>query len=313
MTGTVRREHHALVDYAQAQQAFLTPVAPERPAAGLPDTPGRRLRDAAEPIATISWWGRPVNDRLAALGLDFLTGYVWGRAAPMGEPAPMVVVAAFGVFEPGMVTGLYEQARATADRTAVLAAREQGVVEALRELLPDADVTGAVDLLRRGTDAAAAHVAGRPLFAGQLSLPWPADPLGRLWHAATLLREYRGDAHQAANVAAGLTAVQMNLLTEYWVGWEHGAYAGTRGWSPEAMAEADTGLARRGLVADGRLTAGGRALRDDVEARTEAAMEPVLAAIGPDLPDLTRQLDAWSAAVVAGGAAPPDVYKRISG
>ncbi len=55
------------------------------------------------------------------------------------------------------------------------------------------------------------------------------------------------------------------------------------------------------------------AVREDVEARTETAMEPVLAAIGPDLPDLTRQLDAWSAAVVAGGAAPPDPYKRISG
>jgi helix-turn-helix protein len=301
------------VDYAQAQQTFLTPVDTERPLAGLPDTPGRRLRDAAEPLATISWWGRPVNDRLAALGLDFLTGYVWGRAAPMGEPAAPVVVAAFGVFEPGMLTGLYEQARATASRTDVLAAREQGVVESLGELLPGADVEGAVDLLRRGTDAAAQHLAGRPLFAGQLSLPWPADLLGRLWHAATLLREFRGDAHQAANVAAGLTAVQMNLLTEYWVGWEHGAYAGTRGWSPEAMAEADAGLVARGLVADGRLTAAGRELRDDVEARTEAAMAPVLDAIGPDLPELTRQLDAWSAEVVAGGAAPPDVYKRISG
>ncbi|SNS12595.1 hypothetical protein SAMN04488107_1491 [Geodermatophilus saharensis] len=66
--------------YAQARQLFLTPPATERPAAGIPDTPGRRLRDAAEPIATISWWGRPVNDRLAALGPDFLTGYVWGRA-----------------------------------------------------------------------------------------------------------------------------------------------------------------------------------------------------------------------------------------
>ncbi|SDC89952.1 hypothetical protein SAMN05660690_2831 [Geodermatophilus telluris] len=301
------------MDYAQAQQVFLTPQAGERPAAAVPDTPGRRLRDAAEPIATISWWGRPVNDRLAALGLDFLTGYVWGRAAPMGQPAAPVVVAAFGVFEPGALTAWYEQARATAGRDAVLAAREEGVVESLRELLPGADVRDAVEVLRRAVDAAAPHVVGRPLFAGQLSLSWPADPLGALWHAATLLREFRGDAHQAANVAAGLTAVQMNLLTEYWVGWEHGAYAGTRGWSPEAMAAADADLERRGLVADGRLTPEGRRLRDDVEARTEAATAPALDALGADLPELTRQLDAWSAAVVAGGAAPPDLYKRISG
>jgi hypothetical protein len=65
-------------------------------------------------------------------------------------------------------------------------------------------------------------------------------------------------------------------------------------------------------VADGRLTSEGRRLRDDVEARTEAAVAPVLAAIGPDLPELTRQLDEWSA-IVAGGAAPPDPYEWISG
>src|SRR3712207_5859131 len=90
-------------------------------------------------------------------------------------------------------------------------------------------------------------------------------------------------------------------------------YAGTRGWSAEAMAEADADLVRRGLVADGALTEQGRRLRDGIEQQTEAALAPVLAAIGPELPALTRQLDEWSAAIVTGGAAPPDVYKRISG
>ncbi|MGY1683232.1 helix-turn-helix domain-containing protein [Geodermatophilus sp. SYSU D01176] len=46
----------------------------------------------------------------------------------------------------------------------------------------------------------------------------------------------------------------MNLMTEYWVGWAPTEYAGTRGWSAEAMAEADADLVRRGLVADGALT-----------------------------------------------------------
>ena len=128
-----------------------------------------------------------------------------------------------------------------------------------------------------------------------------------------MLREYRGDVHLAANVAADLTGVQMNLMTEYWVGWAHTEYAGTRGWSAEAMAEADADLVRRGLVADGALTEQGRRLRDGIEQQTEAALAPVLDAIGPELPTLTRQLDEWSAAIVTGGAAPPDVYKRISG
>jgi hypothetical protein len=301
------------VDYAQARTTFLAPAPEGRPAPRVPDTPARRLRDAVEPIATISFWGKPVNDRFAALGLNFLTGYVWARSAPMGEPTAPVVVAAFGVFEPELVTALYEEARGIATRGQVLEAREAGAVESLRQLLPDADVRAAAGALERGVDAVALDVAGRPLFAGLLSLPWPEDPLGQLWHAACLLREYRGDVHVAANVAAGLSGLQMNLLTEYWIGWEPGAYAGTRGWSPEAMAAADTALTGRGLVAGGALTDAGRALRDTVEEQTEAALAPVLEAIGPTLPELTAQLDGWAAAIVAGGAAPPDLYKRVSG
>ncbi len=36
-----------------------------------------------------------------ALSVDFLPGYVWGRAAALGTPTASVVAATFGVFEPG--------------------------------------------------------------------------------------------------------------------------------------------------------------------------------------------------------------------
>ena len=47
---------------------------------------------------------------------------------------------------------------------------------------------------------AAADPTGRPMFAGLSRLPWPDHQLGQLWHAATQLREYRGDGHLAACV-----------------------------------------------------------------------------------------------------------------
>jgi hypothetical protein len=241
---------------------------------------------------------------------------VWARTAPLGEPSAPVVVAAFGVFEPRLITRAYEQGRGTASRADVLAARERGAVESLEELLPDAApaaLDGAGDLLRRATGVAAADLAGRPLFAGLLSLPWPGTPLGRVWHGASLLREYRGDVHVAAGVAAGLTGLEMNLLTEYWLGWAPTTYAATRGWSPAAMAAADAGLVERGLVAGGALTDEGRAVRDGVEERTDAAMAPLLEALGTGLPELTRQLAEWSAAVVTGGGGPADPRKRASG
>ena len=85
--------------------------------------PARRLRDAIEPIAMHAVWARRTNERLAGLGLDFLGGYVWGRAVALGEPDAGVVVASFGVFEPGMLTATYEQARAACARDALLTAR----------------------------------------------------------------------------------------------------------------------------------------------------------------------------------------------
>jgi Helix-turn-helix family len=43
--------------------------------------------------------------------------------------------------------------------------------------------------------------AGRVLAAANAALPVPADPLARLWHAVTVLREHRGDGHAAAHRA----------------------------------------------------------------------------------------------------------------
>ena len=124
------------MDYAEMQAAFLAEPPPGRPDPRVPSGAPRRLRDAVEPIATVGFWARPAYDALSELGLDFLTGYVWSRSAPLGEPSAAVVVAAFGVFEPGLVAGLYEQARSLCSRDQVLAAREGGAVASLRKLLP---------------------------------------------------------------------------------------------------------------------------------------------------------------------------------
>ena len=45
---------------------------------------------------------------------------------------------------------------------------------------------------------------GPALYAGLRALDVPEEPVARLWHAATLLREHRGDGHNAALVAHGI-------------------------------------------------------------------------------------------------------------
>jgi hypothetical protein len=302
------------MDYAEAKAAFFQPRPTDAPPPGSSAwrSPARQLRDAIEPIATVCFWSEVAYDKYAALGLDFLTGYVWSRASVLGEPEAAVVAAAFGVFEPGVVAALYDTARKACGLAEIRAAKEAGAVESLHHVLGEPDgLADAVEQLRRGV--AAADPIGRPMHAGLTALPWPADPLGQLWHACATLREHRGDGHAAVYVAAGLTGLEANLLTELTVGWDPLAYTATRGWSAEAMQAGLAALRSRGLVADGALTDAGRRLRDDLETGTDRVVQPVVDAIGADLPTLTDLLAGWSQKITDHGWFPPDPYKRASG
>lgn len=298
------------MDYNEMQAAFFVPN-PGQQETGW-DSPARRLRDAVEPLAAVSFWAEPVYDRYAALGLDFLTGYVWSRSSVLGEAEPNVVAAAFGVFEPGAVGGLLGAARAACSLADVRTAREQGSAAVLREIIgDDPALDGTLTALREA--AVCADLAGRPLYAGALGQPFPQDPYAALWHAATLVRECRGDSHLGACVAAGLTGLEANLLTELWVGYPPQAYAATRAWSPEAMAAAQERLRDRGLLDGEQLSDAGRALRRKVEQATDRAMEPVVAALGNRFDEVVARCDTWGAALVERGWFPPDAYKRAAG
>ena len=296
--------------------AFAEPASPPTlPAAVTDPAPARRLRDAAEPLAMHPVWSRGTNEALARLGLDFLSGYVWGRAAALGEPAPGVVVAAFGAFAPALVVPVYEAGRAACDRATLLAERARATTASLGEVLAEeagGDAVGAVtSMLRAALDDV--HTAGRPLFAGLAEQRWPEEPVGQLWVACERLRELRGDAHVAVWAAAGLDPVEVNVVTERWLDLELGSYSATRGWTGDEIAAAAARLGDRGLLEGGALTGAGRAFRADLEVRTDHAMAPVVDALGNDLDDVVTSLERWSAACVAAGAFPPDPRKRAAG
>lgn len=301
------------MDYSEAKAAFFQPRDAGDPAPGTAEwtSPARALREAIEPIATICFWSEPSSVEYAAVGLDFLGGYVWGRACVLGEPEGTVVASAFGVFEPGLIAGLYDASRQVCSVAAVRAAKERGAVTALRQALGGADVGAVAGVLRRAAEAA--DPTGRALHSGLAAMPWPEDPYGQLWHAASILREHRGDGHLAALVGEGIDGLEANILTETRVGWPPLAYTGSRAWSPEAMEAATQRLVDRGLLANGALTAEGRALRDDIEARTDRSVQRAVAAIGNDLDSAIDQLNAWSQQIIDAGWFPPDPYKRASG
>ena len=284
-----------------------TPV----PAAVTMASPGRRLRDAAESVAMHPVWNRRVNEALAAQGLDFLSSYVWGRAAGLGDVSGTTAAATFAWFEPGLVSALVEAGRAALPRDQVLEVRDLESAAGLADDLAGEDVDAvAVRLLELTADL---DGFGRPLFAGLRGRAVPDSPTGRLQRGCELVREYRGDGHVAVVLAAGVCAVEANILTELWTGMELGSYTSTRGWSPEIQAEAVAQLEARGWVAGAALTAAGTAAREDLEAATDLACGALVQGLGADLEDVVARLDAWGQRCIDAASFPADALKRAAG
>lgn len=137
------------------------------------------------------------------IGLDGFRFYFLGRGGVLGDVEPEVVLSAFGYFEPGLVTKMWNTAK---ERVAPReAAREYLACNAALAR----DRLGGVEGLERYADAAAqvcdaVELAGLPLFAGVKGEPVPDDVPARALHHAVLLRELRGSAHLLAVRAGGL-------------------------------------------------------------------------------------------------------------
>jgi hypothetical protein len=252
----------------------------------MPVTLARHMWQLLEPVHATVYFAPEARAAFADAGLKGgWMGYFATRAAPLGPVPAEVVMATFFNFAPDMVRRAIPDAWHFSSPDKALAARLQVADAALRRLLGDDIVASdavaeAADLVRR----AAAHCApeGRPLYAGNASLPWPEEPHVALWHGATLLREHRGDGHVAALVAAGLTGCEAHL-TVVGGGTPEAAIRPWRGWSDEAWDGARTALQERGwLDADGLLTDRGQAARAHIEQRTDELAAAPWRALGDD-------------------------------
>lgn len=238
-----------------------------------------------EPVHAVAYFSAECANRYRALGLKgFWMGYFASRSAPFGEASPELVNATFFNFRPSMAERALPDAWALASPAAVLDARRDGSVASLGSLLGDTvssrELAEAADLAERAVAACA--IAGRPLFAALTALDRPEDPLGRLWHAATLLREHRGDGHVVANVAAGLDGLQAHVTVVASGAVPRERLQLARGWTDEEWADAEARLTERGWLADGALTDAGRSGRQQVEDLTDELAAAPWGELGPD-------------------------------
>src|SRR5204862_1973094 len=125
------------------------------------------------------------------------------------------------------------------------------------ELAASPALVRVADLATRA--AVSAPTEGRALYAGLRALDVPEDPVARLWHAASLLREHRGDGHNAALLAHGIGGTEAHVLLAIALGQRPAEFSRTHHLPATQLAAVVDGLRRRGLVdAAGGFTDAGR-------------------------------------------------------
>ncbi|MER6449744.1 hypothetical protein DEJ51_32880 [Streptomyces venezuelae] len=240
----------------------------------------RQLWQLLEPVHAVVYFAPEAYEEAGALGYatdDRWPMYFAYRAAPLGPAPAGLVTSLFYSLSPRMVDHYLAGSWRTAEPARVLAARAVAADRSLHAVLGERaaspDLAEAARLARRAAEAAG--TGGRPLAAANAALPWPTAPHAVLWHAATILREHRGDGHIAALQAHHLDPVE-SLVLQSGVGAAPAEWFESRRWSAGEWDAARERLASRGLLAeDGAATEAGWALRTAVEKLTdELASEP---------------------------------------
>ncbi|MFF1605765.1 hypothetical protein ACFVYV_52170 [Streptomyces mirabilis] len=278
---------------------------------------GRRCHNVVNPVHTSVYFAPEQQDELAALGLERgAMAYFAGRAAPLGEVGAGTVTATFYNFNHEHVARYIPAAWAVTTPEAVLAARLCGADGTLRRLLGEEalmskEMVETAELALRATEACRREA--RPLYAANAVLSVPEEPHLALWHAATLLREHRGDGHLAALAVAGLSGIEALVL--------HNAtgtaptsalFMRTRGWSAQQWSAARDRLCERGLLDEaGDLTDAGAALRGEAEALTDRLDAAPYDHLGPAATArLTELADAFTRTLRAAGAFPAEHFGK---
>ena len=268
------------------------------------DAMARRMFELVEPIGLMPYSADEPNETMFALGFsDYWDIYFAGRAGPLGLVPAEVVDALFYNFAPGEVARHIPKVWSTTTPEAAIAARMEGCVQALRRIL-GAHVDGpafarATELLLQA--ATSAPVEGRPMYAALRTLPCPDEVVPRMFHAATLLREHRGDGHIAALMVEGVGGLEAHVLFALSLGMRPEAFGRIHHLPAAQLAALVDGARGRGWTEqDGSISEAGRAAHRRVEDLTDdLAASPYEGLTSQELDELMGLLEPLAELLVA--------------
>lgn len=276
----------------------------------------RRLWRLLERYHGILYFAKESREEFAGIGMPLqMMYYLASRAAPMGPVTAGPVTAALYNFHPKMIQHFLGRAWSCAAPEAVLEARLSAMDRIVRRLGclsepgSDARMAEAAEITAHALDGAEQH--GRPMFAANAGLPWPEEPHLALWHAATLVREHRGDGHATALLHEGIDGCEAHMLVVATgvVGREWLQY---RGWNGKDCAAAEQRLRERGWMAeDGTLTELGLQARQRVEATTDRLASGIWRRLTDDQVQRLADLLAEPVAAIDRGGIYPGRYPPV--
>ncbi len=250
----------------------------------------RKTWRTLEPLHGMVYFVPEAGAAYARLGITGQAGYFASRAAPLGEVGPEVVVSTFYNFNPDVVAAAIPSAWEAAPPAAWLRARLEAADAAIRRILGDAvvgsaDMARAASLARLAAEEVPGRSEGRPLAAAHAALSWPEEPHLALWHAQSVLREFRGDGHVALLVTHGLSGLE--ALVSHAASGDVPApvLRSTRQWPEDAWVKAVEALQRRNWLEHGdglRFTARGAGQRQEIEDGTDELSSAPYEVLGDD-------------------------------
>lgn len=283
----------------------------------LPRRAGRRCHNVLNPLHSVVYFAEETAAAFRQRGLsDPSATYLVSRSAAMGAVGAGTVSATFHNFNPQFVARYLPAAWERVSPEEAVTARLDAVDATFRRLFGDTEVASqrmveAAELALRATEGCARP--GRPLYAAHADIPVPTAPHLAFWHAATLLREHRGDGHVALLVQAELDGLEALVShTASGRGMRRRWVLATRGWTEEHWRAAAGRLRERGLLdGDGELTEAGDALRADLEERTDLLDRAPYERLGADgVARLTELASGFAARAVDAGAFPADLLGK---
>lgn len=164
-----------------------------------------RATEAIGSIGAAFYFHPDTTERGKQAGLDGFRMYFLGRGGVLGDVEPEVVLSAWGYFNPGLISKMWNTAKermAPRDcaRLYIDCAHQLG-----RKMFSEIDgLDGFVDSATQVVGAA--DVTSMPLFAAVRAEPVPSDVPAAAIHQAMVLREMRGSTHLLAIAAVGLSA-----------------------------------------------------------------------------------------------------------